>query len=280
MRAPVQISSITPDKTWSYARPFPPLGFLPFSEFEFGNGDTFGLYWPIGKEQDEPLVAETWHDEWRVQPVYSTLAHFLSAAEGLDDDEMPEPLPLADDRRSPRQCLVQAQKLTAEGDLEGARGLLERAVDVLPEFTDALSALWSLYVRTGHSKPAGDVAVRAVISPPCFGLRAFKALRWLRSADVDENVRRDPLWKRRDALTLEFGGTKHNDNYPLLLSVIEDYLDKSMYERALTLMQTYGEFMSSETTAFQDRYGFDRESYVRRQIEVSALLPGGPRNAF
>lgn len=279
MHTPVQFAKITPDKHWSYERPFPPLGFLPFSEGEFGNGDTFGLYWPIGREEEEPLVAETWHDEWRVQPTYSSLQHFLLAFEQAED-ETPAPLELSEDPRSPRQCFFEAQKLTSAGDLEGARVLLERSVEVLPEFTDALSALWSLYVRTGRADLAGEIAIRAVISPPSFGLRPFKPLRWLRSARVPPELRDDPLWKRREAVTLEFGGTKHNENYPLLLEAIEEYLAQQRYERALTLMQTYGEFMSSETTAFQERYGFDRASFVARQVELSAKLPGGPRNAF
>lgn len=176
--------------------------------------------------------------------------------------------------------MAQAQVLISAGDLEGGRELLERAVDVLPEFTDALSSLWSVYIRTGRFDCAGDVAIRAVISPPCFGLRAFKPLRWLRSAEVRPELREDPIWKRRSTLNLEFGGAKHNDNYPLLQEAIEEYLDRSNFERALTLMQTYAEFMSSETTAFQERYGFNRDGFIKRQIEVSAKLPGGPRNAF
>jgi tetratricopeptide (TPR) repeat protein len=279
VHTPAQLAKITLDKHWSYERPFPPLGFLPFSEGEFGNGDSFGLYWPIGREKEEPLVAETWHDEWRVQPTYSSLHHFLLALERAED-ETPAPLELNEDPRSPRQCFFEAQKLTSAGELESAQVLLERSVEFLPEFTDALSALWSLYVRTGRTDLAGDIAIRAVISPPSFGLRAFKPLRWLRSARVPTELRDDPLWKRREAVTLEFGGTKQNENYPLLLEAIEEYLEQQRYERALTLMQTYGEFMSSETTAFQERYGFDRPSFVARQVEVSAKLPGGPRNAF
>ena len=280
MRAPLHVDQIALDTQWRYSHPFPPLGFVPFADGALGNGDTFGLYWPIGREREEPLVAETWHDEWRVQPTYSSLERFLLAWGRRDEDDLPEPLTLEEDPASPRTCLERARERVSAGDLEGACALLERAVAVLPEFTDALSALWSVYVRTRRPELAAPVAIRAIISPRCFGLRAVKPLRWLRSADVPAPLRADPIWKRREGLSLEFGGAKHNEDYPLLLGAIEEYLDQSQYEPALTLMQTYAEFMASETTAFQERCQFNREAFLQRQIEVSAKLPGGARNVF
>jgi hypothetical protein len=92
MRAPAELASITLDTTRTHNSPIPPLGFILFSEGALGNGDSFGLYWPIGKEQEEPLVAETWHDEWRVAPTYSSLRHFLTALERAGDEQQPQPL--------------------------------------------------------------------------------------------------------------------------------------------------------------------------------------------
>ena len=41
---------------------FPPLGFVAFPELlggDHGNGDLDGFYWPIGREDQGPLVART-----------------------------------------------------------------------------------------------------------------------------------------------------------------------------------------------------------------------------
>jgi hypothetical protein len=38
----------------------------------------------------------------------------------------------------------------------------------------------------------------------------------------------------------------------------------------VTLMQTYAELMYRETTAFQQRYGFDQNAFLKRQREVFA----------
>ena len=281
MRAPAQLSRITLDDQPGSRRfhSFPPVGFLAFSEAQPGNGDSFGLYWPIGREQQEPLVAEAWHDDWLVQPTYSSLDRFLVALD-RGDEEHPEPLSLDEDPDSPRMCLEQAKTLVAANALEKGRELLERSVRLLPEYTDALTLLWSVYIRTKRADQAAEIAIRAVISPPCFGLRAFKPLRWLRSANVSDEHLEDPIWKRRKELSLEFGGTKHNQNYPLMREAIDEYLAMARYERAITLMQTYAEFMYSETTAFQERYGYDRDKFMAWQIEVSSKLPGGPRNVM
>ena len=37
--------------------------FCQFADHALGNGDTFGLYWPFGREARELIVLEIWHDE-------------------------------------------------------------------------------------------------------------------------------------------------------------------------------------------------------------------------
>ena len=69
MKRPAGISSITLSNE-PYESTYPPLGFHEFSEHQLGNGDVFGLYWPVGYEDDEPLIAETWHDEWSIRPQF------------------------------------------------------------------------------------------------------------------------------------------------------------------------------------------------------------------
>lgn len=277
MLLPPTISQVSPHKNWRHSAPYPPLGFFPFFEAELGNGDTFGLYWPIGHETLEPIVIETWHDEWRVQPSFSSLTTFLDAFSTSDEEyvEMPS---LADDPSSPRACYEAAKLKLQSQDLDAAMSFLETAVSIVPEYTDALSLLHAQYVRAGRTEDAMRVAIQAIISPPSFGERPHKVLRWLRSQSAAPAWHDDPIWRAKDRLSLKYGGTKENSDFPILLAAIEDYVANANYVSASTLVQTYAELISSETVSFQERYAFDRPSFISRQIEISSLLPGGTRD--
>jgi len=47
--------------------------------------------------------------------------------------------------------------------------LLQQAVEIVPEYTDALALLAAVCKRLGHIEEAMRAAVQAIISPPCFG---------------------------------------------------------------------------------------------------------------
>ncbi len=277
MFLPSRISEITVDQDWRYRTPYPPLGFRPFAEGELGNGDLFGLYWPIGLEASEPLVVETWHDSWQVQPTYSSLSSFL-AASGNADDEYPEPPSLEEDARSPRALFFEAKRKLQSQAVDDAVVLLEKALEVLPEYTDALSLLWAQYVRQGRIEDALFTAIKAIIAPPSFGLRATKPLRWLQGQKEAHSVAHDPIWRARAGLKLSYGGVKENGDYSIYRAAIQAYVDESRYVEACTLMQTYGELLHGETISFQEREGFVTADHVGAQISASGSLPQGPRS--
>ena len=131
MQLPANLQLISLDKDWQHGQSYPPLGFMPFSESALGNGDSFGLYWPIGREAMEPIVVETWHDEWRIQPHFSSLAAFLKAQAQLDEDDEDsgyvDTPALADDPASPRAAFLAAKELIARQDSAAAIALLEAA---------------------------------------------------------------------------------------------------------------------------------------------------------
>ncbi|WP_431113264.1 hypothetical protein [Variovorax paradoxus] len=276
MFLPSKVSEIALDANWRYNSPYPPLGFLPCREGELGNGDFFGLYWPIGLEGKEPLVVETWHDSWQIQPTYSSLPSFLEAIKGAED-EYPEPPSLEEDARSPRALLDKAKEKVQIQAVDDAVELLERALEVLPEYTDALCLLWSQYVRQGRVEEARAVAVKAIIAPPSFGQRAIKPLKWLQRQNAAPELVDDPIWQGRADLKLSYGGSKANGDYAIYRAAIQAYLRTSQFVEACTLMQTYGELMNAETISFQEREGFVRLNHVAEQIAASGNLPDGPR---
>ncbi|TBU92792.1 hypothetical protein [Phytopseudomonas dryadis] len=65
LKLPDRVAEISLD---SVCTPGSMPGFVPFAEHALGNGDSYGLYWPVGQEGCAPLVAETYHDEGRLVP--------------------------------------------------------------------------------------------------------------------------------------------------------------------------------------------------------------------
>ena len=74
--------SCAPDGTvLSWERPsggasdgvYPPPGYHPWSLLQVGNGDTYGYYWPIGRERHDPIVCTTAHDAAQLLPITSTI---------------------------------------------------------------------------------------------------------------------------------------------------------------------------------------------------------------
>lgn len=110
MKLPRNASAVTLDLEWKFEHTYPPLGFLPFPGYELGNGDRFGLYWPIGREDQEPLVMETEHDARALCPAFSSLDALLRKA-GSSDDWV-EPPTLEEDPDSPLACFEAWQVAT------------------------------------------------------------------------------------------------------------------------------------------------------------------------
>ncbi|STJ22886.1 TPR-like repeats-containing protein [Escherichia coli] len=81
-------SDISPGIDGICPGPFPPNGFTVLTDAAYGNGDCFGLYWPIGQEHKLPIVCETYHDEWRIVPAFSSIKKFEEWLEVNDDDPM------------------------------------------------------------------------------------------------------------------------------------------------------------------------------------------------
>lgn len=259
---------------------YPLSGFLRFDDFELGNGDSFGLYWPLGQEDREPLVMETLHDNAAMAPAYSSLARFLDLTAGIED--YPDRPTLDEDPEGPLACLHAAKAALAEQSVDLAIELLQRALARLPEYTAALALLSTQLARIGDHDEACRVAVRAVRSPPCLALDADapRTWRWLSQQETGPpDLQDDPIWKRRKALAKPpTGGSMHNDVYPALMAALDEYEGRGEIIPALVLLQSYGELMRLETTAFQDRYGFSLRWLQERRVALERRLQNGPRS--
>jgi hypothetical protein len=91
-------------------------------------------------------------------------------------------------------------------------------------------------------------------------------LRWLQSlSKAPDDLARDPVWRARQRLRLVFGGAQTNNDYAIMETSIEEYLQLRRPLCAVTLMQTYAELMFRETS---ERCGFSGPSFLDRQRDI------------
>jgi hypothetical protein len=94
---------------------YPPPGYVAWNRLEVGNGDTYGFYWPMGREDGPPLVCTVEHDAWALRPLATSLAAAVRlhvAARPDDSDAWAElgddfGVPLHDARRRDRRMDIE-----------------------------------------------------------------------------------------------------------------------------------------------------------------------------
>ncbi len=275
---------LTPDNTptgfkqsGTFDSHYPPPGYLPFDVLAVGNGDTYGFYWPIGKEDCPPLVLTTMHDAWSVFPVASTferalrLIHACGLAEG-EVEEIAEQfevdlsgLPsigddnsvslfgksasalLEIDDSSPSILLAVARTARSAGDLVTAEKFVVRATELLPEYSDAWQLLAELR-QQAHNQPGFiDAALRALSSPFSFGARdrgkLLISLQELPDSACAEP--HDPIWTRRRSLTFSDNFYESPD-LPLLTDAIAEFHSARQYLRAVHLQLLFGDLIDQQ----------------------------------
>lgn len=98
------------------------------------------MYWPIGQEHKLPIVCETYHDEWRIVPAFSSIKKFEEWLEVNDDDPHENGISIEDQDFAANLFRV-ARKCLSTGRLDDALPLLQRATEQLPEVSEYWLAL-------------------------------------------------------------------------------------------------------------------------------------------
>ncbi len=159
--------------------PYPPRSFLAFYEAELGNGDYFGLYWPIGLESKEPIICDMIHDEWRLVPTHSNLDKFIEWYE-LNNKERGDHEIL-----DPNLCsskYINAREALKNKSFQDAITYLAEACNLFPEISEYWQILSSLYFKEGDTASAFHAAIQSYCSNWSFGIPSSHTLQLLTQA--------------------------------------------------------------------------------------------------
>lgn len=271
MRAPTELNSLSlASNDVGTGGTYPPLGFWPVWDAELGNGDYFGLYWPYGFEDREPIVCDMLHDEWGLEVSFSSVASFLQWLE-LNDGHRGD-IEVKDSTFVVRR--FRDVKPLLRDQPEEAVSKLQEICDDFPESSEYWYTLAGQLRRIGDHVGCHTAAIRAFASNWSFGMPPHGTLKMLQNAKGHVE---DPLVAKSEQLSAQYGGTKENPNYDLLKNCIDEYLSSSTPTLGLLLNQNYGYMMSMETTAFQDRYDFDRATWIKEHSSLCSKYVGDSR---
>ena len=265
MKQPAVAAQLSFDPANIARGPYPSTGFLEVYDAEFGNGDYYGLYWPLGSEQRAPIVCDMLHDEGALRPMFSSTEKFV---EWLTANNWRHGKIEIDDADFAVSIFAQAKVLLKSGRLDDAIPVLERACASLPEVSDYWFTLAGQYRRRKQTEDCLRAALHAHRANWVFGRPATGVYALLQSAADHPALADDPIVRRAAALNGQFGGVKENANYDLLRECVDDYFRFGQPLAALQVYQNYAYAMYFETTAFQQRYAFKLSAW---QEEFAAL---------
>lgn len=254
--------------------PYPPSGFLPVNDASLGNGDYYGLYWPLGRENEEPIVCDMYHDEGRIVPVFSSVRVFLAWLEANAGER--GDVEVADAESGPA-LFERARPCIARGDVQEAIALLQRACRAVPDMADWWLALAGQLRRSGAQEQGIEAALQAYRCNWAFGAATEPVLRFVRAGRNLASFADDPIVQRSLELDAGFGGAKENRNYGLLQECIAEYFARGEPVKALQVHHNRAFMLASETVAFQERYGFDLQVWRAEFSQLCAMHLGDAR---
>lgn len=315
------------ERRWSLAESratgvvaYPPFGFVAFPgllEFDHGQGDYDGFYWPIGRENQEPLVARTAHHHFGMIPIASSWEkyqelrawaedHYRTREEAEADESEREARPiyseellaerLAVDPDSPYLLTAVADVASAAGDMDRAEALYQSALDRIPEYTAARIGLALLARRNRRAVEALGHMLKALRSPISlwgafwFGDEALttdrvnrddyrrKFLHWIqRTKPSSAGEHADDPLFRARDRLTFAAGVKENDDYEVYDELIDAYIARGEPIEAVGLAMVFNELMAGETVSFRERNGDSEASQRARLMKTFQAADLGAR---
>lgn len=208
-----------------------PLNFAPFEEGNNGAGDYYGLYWPLGQEQQEPFICGYEHDYDSLTAEYRNLTEFLADQRAT---------PSLGDESFFVNPYLKAKLLARKGLLHEAIAKLQVSISLFGEYAASWSLLAQLLQRN-QQPGAADAGRQAMLANWSFGIPGFACFELFRKLPVPVEFTEDPLFRYRESLfELSSPSASLQVNFPELWRVIEDYKSQQDSLAATQLLRNYG----------------------------------------
>ncbi len=261
MKLPLNIDKVTisqPEEYWI----FPPLGFFEISEANDNTGDSYGLYWELGKENSEPIVCCKKHEDFTLIPEFSNLDSFLLWYEETNGHQAPT-LNLRDTTFF-MNLYNRSRVLTKTGKTAEAIHALETSVKLFGEYSDSWALLAENYYKINEIEKASFASLNSIISNYVFGLPSKKAIDLFNSIEFDTKFKDNPLVKRKGGI-LSGGGYANpfSLNYYEIQKVIAEFKEIKDFKSALLLEQNYGYLMLNETNEVRNKNEFNSDNWSK-----------------
>ena len=259
MKLPDNINNVTISKFQDYWI-FPPIGFIEIEEANDGAGDNYGLYWQLGKENEEPIICSKRHEEFLLIPEFLNLDSFLNWYEETQGQEAP-----AHNLRDTTffiNLYTRSKVFTKTGKTDEAIQALEKSTQLFGEYSDSWALLGENYYKINEQEKADSSILNSIISNYVFGLPSKKSIELFNNIDTLGELKNNPLVKRRNGLLS--GGDFSNPftiNYDKLLEAISEFKELKDYKSALILEQNYGYLMYLENREVKDKYNFKESEW-------------------
>jgi tetratricopeptide (TPR) repeat protein len=174
--------------------------------------------------------------------------------------------------RGAREQLVASEKAELNGQREAARMHLERALEIFPDFPEALNNLGTIYYRKGKFERAVELFGRAKdVDPDCYAA-------WINLAGGLTSLARfdEAMTAAETALELRPNAALANSHTGLLYFYRHDYVRaKSYFEKALSLdpVSSDSPQLFLAHIALSEQRLDDAEAYYRNYLEHHPHAP-------
>jgi len=232
---------------------YPAQGFLMFEEAALGNGDYYGLYWEVGKEEQEPIVCETMHEEEGIiEPRFSSLDKFLKWYE-INDYDWGE-IEIEDDDFV-WNCLEVGDRYVQQNKPEEAIVYYKKATNSVSEMSTPWYKLAAQQLRMKQDLEAQQSLMNAILSNWTLGFPSENAIRLFRQMQFENEFKIHPLIKHKEGLTFKFG--RKNEDYVILREIIQELKEAQNIRDWFLMEQNYAYRMARETSSFRRKNNFN-----------------------
>ena len=196
-----------------------------------------------------------------IEPRFSCLDKFLEWYELNDEEYGDEEV---EDENFCLYHLMNGNQALKVQNIDLAIESFQLSINSFPELSEPWYKLGTQYYRKGQKDKGNIAIINSILSNWAIDYPSDNAIRTLKNLKESESISNNPIFKRKDLLSFEFGVKKVNNDYQHLREAIDEFMEIGDIVTALKLEQNYGYMMLAETSSFQERYNFNAENWKNK----------------